>query len=91
MYLVRVYFTNKHNSSFHWDFQFETDDYAEAIGEALSIFRSGLTTEELKDKAKLDFMAHPERLPFSRGGEYEAFRINRIDQIDQTYQVEEGT
>ncbi len=79
MYLVRIGFTNRFNSSFYWDFSFETDDHAEAISEAFSIFRSGLTPEELKDAAHLDFMANPERLPLSRGGEYEGFRINQIE------------
>lgn len=51
MYLVRVSFTNRHGSPYHWDFQIETDDYGRAVDEALLTFWSGLTLEERCDAA----------------------------------------
>jgi hypothetical protein len=65
MYFVRVSFTNRYGSPYHFDFQLETDDYAEAISEAITIFLSGLTFEEQRDAAQtLSVMAHPNLLPY---------------------------
>jgi hypothetical protein len=36
VYLVHISFTNRFGSPFSWDFQMETEDYAEAIDEARS-------------------------------------------------------
>ena len=64
MYLVRISFTNRFGSPFHWDFQMQADDYAQAIDEAVLIFWSGLTREERWDAAHtLDVLAHPDFLP----------------------------
>ena len=64
MYLVRVSFTNRYGSPFHWDFQVETDDYAKAIDEAVLTFWSGLTVDERWDAAQtLSVLAHPYSLP----------------------------
>ena len=52
VYLVRVSFTNRHGSPFHWDFRIETDDYAQAVDEAVLTFWSGLTLEERCDAAE---------------------------------------
>jgi hypothetical protein len=64
VYLVRCSFKNKFGSEFFWDFQMETEDYAEAIDEAVLTFWSGLTFEERWDAAhNLDVVAHPNFLP----------------------------
>lgn len=60
MYLVRVSFTNRFGSPFSWDFRMETNDYEEAISEAVLIFWSGLTREERWDAVHdLHVIAHP--------------------------------
>ena len=60
-YIVsRVSFTNRYGSPFHWGFQLETDDYEEAISEAVLIFWSGLTREERWDAIRtLDVLVDP--------------------------------
>jgi hypothetical protein len=64
VYLVRVSFTNRHGSPFHWDFRIETDDYATAVDEAVLTFWSGLTLEERCDAAEtFNIMAHMYYLP----------------------------
>lgn len=49
MYLVRVSFTNRYGSPFHWEFQCASDDYAEAMDEGVLLFWSGLTDTERED------------------------------------------
>jgi len=64
MYLVRVSFINRFGSPFHWDFQMETDDYAEACDEAVRLFWSGLTESEREDAIQdIRILAHPNTLP----------------------------
>ena len=64
VYLVRVSFTNRHGSPFHWDFRIETDDYAQAVDEAVLTFWSGLTLEERCDAAEtFNIMAQMYYLP----------------------------
>jgi len=64
VYLVRVSFTNRHGSPFHWDFRIETDDYAQAVDEAVLTFWSGLTLEERRDAAEtFNIMAQMYYLP----------------------------
>jgi hypothetical protein len=64
MYFVRVSFTNRFGSSYSWDFQMETDDYAVAIDEAILVFWSGLTRDERWDAGHtLSVLAHPNFLP----------------------------
>jgi hypothetical protein len=60
VYLVRVSFTNRYGSPFHWDFQVETDDYAEAIDESVLLFWSGLARVEREDACQtIEVLAHP--------------------------------
>ena len=76
VYLVRVSFTNRHGSPFHWDFRIETDDYAQAVDEAVLTFWSGLTLEERCDAAEtFNIMAQMYYLPepvssYSTSGDY---------------------
>jgi hypothetical protein len=64
MYLVRCAFRNRFDAPFHWDFSVDTDDYAEAVSEAVLTYWDGLTRTERKDAAHtLEVMAHPCRLP----------------------------
>ena len=64
VYLVRVSFTNRHGSPFHWDFRIETDDYAQAVDEAVLTFWSGLTLGERCDAAEtFNIMAQMYYLP----------------------------
>ena len=64
MYLVRISFTNRHGSPFHWDFTIETDDYGRAVDEAMLTFWSGLTLEERCDAAQtMTIMAQMQYLP----------------------------
>jgi hypothetical protein len=64
MYLVRCSFVGRHGATFHWDFQCDTNDHEEAIGEAVITFFSGLTTYEREDANKtIEILAHPYLLP----------------------------
>jgi hypothetical protein len=64
LYVVRVSFVNRYGSPFHWDFYIETDDYGQAVDEALLTFWSGLTFDERYDAAQtFNIMARLEYLP----------------------------
>ena len=64
MYLVRVRFTNRYGSPFHWDFQVDTDDYAVAVDDAVLTFWAGLTRGEREDACEtITVLAYPSRLP----------------------------